>query len=235
MKTIKIASSSFGKDSIATILTALEHGEPLHEVVYAEVMFSPTLSAEHPVHAAWINEVAIPWVENLGLKFTRLRAKKTYIDLFTHKITRSAVPERNGKICGFPHPSRCFIGSRLKQQPLKQYLKGKEAFYYVGICADEPKRLARLEGQPKISLLSKYQITQEMAKNICRDAGLLSPVYEHTNRTGCWFGPNERLLALRRFKEDYPHIWGELEKLHNKHKADMVTPFFAYSTTLDQI
>ena len=43
MKTEKpklyIASCSFGKDSIATILLALEHNEPLDRVVFAEVMF----------------------------------------------------------------------------------------------------------------------------------------------------------------------------------------------------
>ena len=34
-----VVSCSFGKDSIATILLALEHGEPLDEAVYCEVMF----------------------------------------------------------------------------------------------------------------------------------------------------------------------------------------------------
>lgn len=34
---IYIASCSFGKDSIATILLALENGEPLDRVVFAEV------------------------------------------------------------------------------------------------------------------------------------------------------------------------------------------------------
>lgn len=32
--TLHIASCSFGKDSLATILLALEHGEPLDEAVY---------------------------------------------------------------------------------------------------------------------------------------------------------------------------------------------------------
>ena len=34
--TLHIASCSFGKDSLATILLALEHGEPLDEAVYCE-------------------------------------------------------------------------------------------------------------------------------------------------------------------------------------------------------
>ena len=38
-----VASCSFGKDSIATILLALEHGEPLDEAVYCEVMFDDAM------------------------------------------------------------------------------------------------------------------------------------------------------------------------------------------------
>lgn len=45
-----IASCSFGKDSIATILLAIEHGEPLDEIVYCEVMFDSKTSAEVPEH-----------------------------------------------------------------------------------------------------------------------------------------------------------------------------------------
>ena len=40
-----VASCSFGKDSIATILLALEHGEPLDEAVYCEVMFDNSNAA----------------------------------------------------------------------------------------------------------------------------------------------------------------------------------------------
>lgn len=47
---IHIASCSFGKDSIATILLALEHNEPLDRVVFSEVMFdhSRNISGELP-------------------------------------------------------------------------------------------------------------------------------------------------------------------------------------------
>ena len=37
-----IASCSFGKDSIATILLALENNEPLDRAVFSEVMFDHT-------------------------------------------------------------------------------------------------------------------------------------------------------------------------------------------------
>ena len=56
MKPMYIASCSFGKDSIATILLALEHNEPLDRVVFAEVMFDHQrgISGEIPEHIEWI-------------------------------------------------------------------------------------------------------------------------------------------------------------------------------------
>lgn len=51
-----ILSCSFGKDSIATALLALQHGEPLDELVYCEVMFSEEISGELPEHNRFIHE-----------------------------------------------------------------------------------------------------------------------------------------------------------------------------------
>lgn len=45
-----VAGCSFGKDSIATIITAIERGEPLDEAVYCEVMFDDEISGEVPEH-----------------------------------------------------------------------------------------------------------------------------------------------------------------------------------------
>ena len=56
-----ILTCSFGKDSIATALLALQHGEPLDELVYSEVMFSDTVSGELPEHKRFIYETAIPY------------------------------------------------------------------------------------------------------------------------------------------------------------------------------
>lgn len=58
-----IASCSFGKDSLATIILAKEHGEPLDEIVYVEVMFDREISGEQPEHRDFIFNVAIPKLE----------------------------------------------------------------------------------------------------------------------------------------------------------------------------
>ena len=64
---------------------------------------------------------------------------------------------------------------------MKQQQKG--FVQYVGIAADEPKRLAKLKNG-KTSLLAKYGYTEAMAADLCREYGLLSPIYEFANRGG---------------------------------------------------
>ena len=58
-----IASCSFGKDSLATILLALKHREPLDEAVYCEVMFDRNISGEVPEHRDFIYGTAVPALE----------------------------------------------------------------------------------------------------------------------------------------------------------------------------
>lgn len=73
-----VASCSFGKDSIATILLALEHSEPLDEAVCCEVMFDDDTSGEVPEHQVFIYQAAIPALEKLGVPVRVLRSEKTY-------------------------------------------------------------------------------------------------------------------------------------------------------------
>lgn len=100
MKTEKpklhIASCSFGKDSIATILLALEHNEPLDRVVFAEVMFDHEkgISGEIPEHIEWIRATAIPKLESMGVKVDVVRAKKDYKWFFSNALQMGGMLER---------------------------------------------------------------------------------------------------------------------------------------------
>lgn len=83
-----IASCSFGKDSIATILLALEHGEPLDEAVSVEVMFdhARNISGEIPEHIDWIYSTAIPRLAAMGVRTRVLRSERDYMYSFTNTI-----------------------------------------------------------------------------------------------------------------------------------------------------
>lgn len=76
-----IASCSGGKDSVATLILAKQHGDPVDEVVYCEVMFDTDISGEQPEHRKFIYEKVKPFVEDqLGIPFTILKSKTTYFD-----------------------------------------------------------------------------------------------------------------------------------------------------------
>ena len=92
MEKIHIASCSFGKDSIATILLALEHKEPLDRVVFAEVMFDHErgISGEIPEHITWIYSHAIPKLESMGVKVDVVKARKDYKSFFVNAVGGAA-------------------------------------------------------------------------------------------------------------------------------------------------
>ncbi len=206
-----LASCSFGKDSLAAILLAKKHGEPLDEAVYCEVMFDKTISGEVPEHRDFIYTKGIPALERMGIKVTVLRGKKTYVDLFTGRITRGP---KKGMLRSFPVCGKCYVQRDCKLRPILRYQKTlpPDTVQYIGIAKDEQERLLRLEGR-QVSLLEKYNCTEQDAKELCRQAGLLSPIYQFTNRGGCWFCPNAKRKELRHLYDHHPDLWARMLEL----------------------
>lgn len=235
---IHIASCSFGKDSIATILLALENGDPLDRVVFAEVMYDIErgISGEIPEHIDWIYSTAIPKLFSMGVKVDVVRSSKDYRSFFVYAIGGG---RHKGKIYGFPIGGMCTINRDCKLTPIRRYYKqfqDYEIIQYVGIAIDEPKRLARLadKGQfNRVSLLEKYNYTEDMAKEKCLEYGLLSPIYESGTRGGCWFCPNVRINNLAKFKLDHPDLWNELLELGKT--PNLCSYGFKYGKTIEEI
>lgn len=207
-----IASCSFGKDSLAQIIVALQHGRPIDEVVYSEVMFTHDISGEFPEHRNFIYNTAIPKLKSrYGLKMVVLRSKRTMWNDF-HTVRVRGV--NAGKLRGFPIPGLCTINRDIKIQPIREYLKDQgEVTQYVGIAADETERLARLIGTNKISLLAQYGISEKEAFDICKAHGLLSPIYQFARRNGCFFCPNASMSELRHIYHNHPDLWFKLHEL----------------------
>jgi hypothetical protein len=208
-----IACCSFGKDSLAQIIVAKEHGEPIDAVIYSEVMFTDTISGEFPEHRDFIYNVAIPKLRELyGLETIVLRSSQTMWNDFHTVRVRGAT---EGLLRGFPIPGACNINRDCKIPPIRKYLseQSEEIIQYVGIAADEEKRLKRLEGTNKVSILAKYGVTEEQAKEICERVGLLSPIYTITGRNGCFFCPNASVKELRHLYFNHPELWELLREL----------------------
>ena len=209
----KIASCSFGKDSLAAIIVSEENGIHIDKAVYCRIMFDNSISAEPPEHEAFIHEVAIPTLEKrYGIKTTIVQAKETYCDRFFAKYERGG---KIGQIYGFPMRRGEWCNSNLKMKPIADWKRQAGDFLQVvGIAADETARIERKTVQGKMLPLVQFGITEAAAFDICRRAGLLSPAYRcGRNRLGCWFCHNQRIAELRRLRKEHPELWEKLMKL----------------------
>ena len=68
-------------------------------------------------------------------------------------------------------------------------------------------------GRNQVSLLEKYNCTEQDARELCEKAGLLSPVYAITDRGGCWFCPNAKRRELRHLYDHHPELWARMLEL----------------------
>lgn len=209
-----IVGWSGGKDSSATILLAYEKGIPIDEILYSEVIFDrmedgTEISGELPEHKDFIYNRAIPKLESFGYKVTVVKSQTTYMDMFM-KIRQRG--KREGKIYGFPMSMGCWANSDLKMPPIHAFYKSitEDVVQIVGIAADEPERLDQIDGIHKRSLLVEYNIKESETYSLCSKYDMLSPIYEHFQRNGCWFCPNQSYTQLEYLRKHHPELWQRL-------------------------
>lgn len=84
---------------------------------------------------------------------------------------------------------------------------------YLGIAADEPKRIAKHIGNPNVILpLVEIGWEEDLCGLISGYQNLLSPSYETATRDGCWFCHNQSVGQLRLLRKNYPDLWALLLK-----------------------
>lgn len=167
-----IASCSFGKDSLAAIIIAEEHGIHIDEAVYCRIMFDEKIGAELPEHEEFIHTKAIPLLwKRYGIHTTVLQSATNYTEQFFRKYQKG---KNDGRIQGFP----CSIVrgnwcTKLKLRPIEKWQKNAgEYTSVVGIAADETKRIGRETVSEKLLPLVKYGITEAEAFKICDRGGV---------------------------------------------------------------
>lgn len=242
-KPIYIASCSFGKDSLVTILLAYLHNEPLDRIFSVEVMFDSEngITGEIPEHIHWVRSFAVPYLRALfgsKVQIDIVQSQMDYVSSFTRKISdKTQHADRIGKMAGFPMAGMCVINRDCKVKTIQQYNKQfkQPIIQYVGIAADEPKRLEKMRGTNRISLLEKYGYTEKQAWDLCKKFGLLSPLYTISNRGGCWFCPNAKRAEQCALRRNHPELWSRLVHLNESHKHEMVSKTFTIDKTFERV
>lgn len=183
---------------------------------------SRNISGELPCHINFIKNVAKPLFESWGYEVIILRNnEKDYLSLFNHIIEN---PKKHishkGKKYGFPMSGNCTVKRDCKEKPINAYiksLKDTEITQYIGICADEPKRLQAMHKNKNFkSILEELDYTEDMCKDLCIQYGLYSPAYQYSKRQGCFFCPNAKVAEHCSVKKDNPSLWEEFINLENE-------------------
>lgn len=225
---------------MATTIYAYENSIDCDGVVMSEVMFdhSRNISAEHPLHAEWLHDFAIPTIKNkFGYNVILLKSEKDYISIFNERVGgRSKNPDRVGRKKGFPLGIGCVIRRDLKIKPIEDWCKQQGEFEKIlGLCYDEEERLVKMHKRKnERSFLEEGKIIEKQTFDICRPYSLLSPYYGLClKRQGCWFCPNCSTKTFANFAKEYPDLWNELRILSND--KDVVSPNFKYGETFLQV
>lgn len=157
--------------------------------------------------------MAIPKFKEWGYTVTIVKPTETYEYFFEHKITRGS---NKGKCYGFPMPMGCHLNTVKTEALKKEQRKYKNPLTIVGIASDEPKRYVSTKQKGNRSLLWDYKMTEQEAKELCKQYGLLSPIYEYTKRDGCFFCPNAKSHELERLYTNYPALWKRWIEITNR-------------------
>lgn len=139
-----IASVSFGKDSLAMLLLLIEKQYKIDEVIFYDtgMEFKAIYDTRNKVKEL---------LGKKGIKYTELSPKQDFL----YKMLEKKVHKRDGTtqygygICG----GKCRWGTTEKNITITKYLKsqyGQEYKEYIGIAADETKRIEKERNEHKL-------------------------------------------------------------------------------------
>jgi len=207
-----ILSLSYGKDSLACLGAIEKLGWTLDRIVHAEVWATDTIPADLPPMVEFKAKADAIIKARWGIAVEHVRASMTYEQGFYSVFgSGGKACKHKGTIYGWPLQCGAWCNSRLKVAALdKCHHKG--AVSYRGIAIDEPIRLARLDGVSAVSPLAAAGWTEAMCRIWCEENDLLSPIYTHSARGGCWFCQNQSIGQLRLLRKKYPEYWALMLK-----------------------
>lgn len=211
------------------LIKIIELGMPLDEVFYCEIMFDDKTSGEMPLMADFIPKAEKILKDKFNIEVKHIKAKVSFKDQF-YKVKQKG--NRIGDNYGFPFTVGSWCNSRLKIEPIHDYLKSfkEPIIQYVGIAYDEPIRYERLDHSTHIAPLYDLKITEDEAFEICRKYDLVSPQYNESYRGGCWFCVKQSIDQLKNLYVKYPKLWNTLKEMEKDSRNT-----FKIDTTLEQL
>jgi 3'-phosphoadenosine 5'-phosphosulfate sulfotransferase (PAPS reductase)/FAD synthetase len=232
MKDYIVASFSGGKDSTAMVLHMIELGEHIDEVVCCDTY------KEFPAMYRHIEKVK-KVVEGAGIKFTMLRAEKSF-DWQMFHITVNRKTSKFAHLTGRAWPTSkvrwctCFLKVQVIEAYYKRLKSQHNVIQCIGIATDESYRLDREANQNPNHRhpLVDWGWTETDCLKYCYDNGYdwegLYEIFRNEktgrSRVSCWCCPLKSLSELRKLRKHFPDLWEELKDMDkrswNQFRAD---------------
>lgn len=216
-----IACCSCGKDSLAMVLKLIETNAPLDEVVFYD-----TGMEYDCIYHNWDKLCSI--LDSYGIEHTVLNP-----DLpFTYEAFERPIKYRNkeGYHYGFSWcGGYCRWGTHNKLAVMNRYCEQSDCIVYVGIAADEKKRLCKEHKSYKRFPLVKFGMTEVDCLQYCREHGFdwkesncnNIDLYTILDRVSCWCCANKNLKELRNIYKYMPYYWEKLREFQSKTERPM--------------
>ena len=215
-----IASVSWGKDSLYMLLRLMEENAPLNEVAFFDTGMEFQAIYD-------IRDRMIPILAERGIKYTEFKPKRPFV----YDMLEKPVNGKNGFHYGY---SWCGGSARWgtagKQHLLnanaKKYRElGYQVFQYVGIAADETKRIERLPHE-KIAPLARWGVSEAECLQGCYERGFEwlengFRLYDLLDRVSCWCCANKNLKELFNIYVHLPGYWEKLKCLQSRTSRPM--------------
>lgn len=207
-----IVNFSGGKDSTAMLLKMIENNMKIDEIIYCDT------GKEFPEMYNHIEKVE----KYINRPITKLKSQYTFeYYMFEHIKTKGKNKGKKGY--SWSDFKNRWCTSNLKTNVIRNYLKkykGEEIVEYVGIAADEKKRV-----KEKKYPLVEWQMTEKECLEYCYRNGFnWEGLYEKFDRVSCWCCPLKSIKELKVLWKEYPKLWNELKIMdrntYRKFRAD---------------
>lgn len=204
-----IASVSWGKDSLAMLHMLIERGMPLDEVVSYD-----TGAEFDAIYAERDRTLALLYEH--GINYTELRPKRPFFfDMLAKTVhKRDGSTQQGYGWCGGP----CRWGTTEKTRALDRYARDRRAIVYVGIAADELRRIDRPRPGWKLLPLVDAGMTEADCLEFCYERGHTWEeggvrLYDVLDRVSCWCCRNKNLGEIEGIREYLPSYYDRLVAL----------------------
>ena len=211
----KIVSFSGGKDSTAMLLMMIEKGMQIDNIVFVDTTKEFPQMLEH--------------IDRVEKYIAPLKIERRTIDFdyWFSKHVKTKGKNIGSKGYGWPGPLSRWC-TRLKITQLSKY----KGVHYVGIAADEFKRIERAKKSGLVMPLVDWGVTETDALEYCYKKGFdWGGLYKVFRRVSCWCCPLQRISELRKIYNQFPDIWMQLKDM-DKNKGNSIHKFTS-SRSLD--